>query len=383
MTHILDTVLDKAFPEAGHGYLSEALGMRAQQEKLLLTLASLPDGRMAVAPAVAPRIAQERKKLQRLLALGADIVQHSSGAATILKGPRHGRLYPAAVERYQADLDILFTEELAYVGSLFHLRRLGMVQKAGHITQAPDGRLYASSIFYEPDHMMNRGPDSLVAELHFRAFPITPFSHLDMEAPAVAALDASTRDALVLLAEFIYRDGRTKRFLYRDVLDSLLVFSQLTVEQASALAVALDACVLWIALGLLRAHLDTIGWAACPASLQLLFADPRCPVPPPDYDFYEHQALPYLQSKGRSRQDYQFLFDSYRQINPRDGHAALLTPFEIGARFARGVPVAFRLNAHECGTALLDACDLLAGPPDDRTVVHQRIGVKAPSHPQS
>ena len=271
--------------------------------------------------------------------------------------------------------------QVVVVGAV--LKRRGMVQKAGHVTHAPDGRLYASAIFFEPDQTMNRGPDSLVVELHFRAFPVTPFSHLDMEAPVVAALNADARDALVLLAEFIYRDGRTKRFLYRDVLDSQLVFAQITVEQVAALVLAIDACVLWMAVGLLRAHLDAIGWTNCPASLQLLFADPRCPVPPPDYDFYEHQAFPYLQAMGRSRRDYEFLFESYSQINPRGGNAMTLTPFEIGARFARGVPAAFRLRKDERGTSLLDACNLLAGPPDARVIVHQRIGAQAPSQPQS
>lgn len=375
MIQTLDTFIRQAFPALNKAYISPALGAELQQEKLLLTVASLAGAGMELERSVAARAAQERRKLHRLHALGDAIVDRYAGAASMLKGVRHGSLYPDRVERYQGDLDILMTDESAYVACLAYLTGRGLRHKAGHLTQAIDGGLYASAIFFEPDEAMARGPDSLVVELHLRAFPITPFSHLDMLAPAVAGLAGPARDALVLLAEFVYRDGRTKRFLYRDVLDSLLVFAQISVEQVAALAQAIDACVLWVALGLLRAHLAGLAWVACPASLQLLWADPRCPVPPAGYDFYEHQAWPNLQALGRSRQDYEFLIASYGDINPRDGRPMVLTPFEIGARFARGVPVAFRLrHAGEGAGSLLDACEIVAGPPDARCVVHQRIG---------
>lgn len=372
MNPLFDAFLDRIHP-AGAA-LTESPGAQIQQEKLLPTVASRAP---AMDPVVAERLAQERRKLARLRALGSELVA-AFPTARILKGARYGRLYPDGAERFQGDLDLLIVDEVSYVGCLAALVRRGLTMKSGHLTTAPrDDGLYASAIFFEPDASGARGPDSLVVELHGRAFPITPFSHLDLRAEPVAGLTEAALDALVLLAEFVYRDGRTKRFLQRDMLDSLLVFEQLPPAQLPALASALDHSALWVAAGLLRRQLHRIEWFDWPPALYALFDDPRCVEPPADYDMYEHQAWPFWRQRGATRAQFDAMVSAYGVINPRQGPSTL-TPFEIGLRFARGVPIAFRPRddlADAPAVGLLAGCRLLAGPPDQRLEIHRSIGV--------
>lgn len=382
MSEMLRSFVERTCPEAMGTHLSDRDGERLFTEKMLLTAVDCRGDALALDADVANRLSRERDKVRRLQALGAEIIAAASGDVRILKGDRYGRLYPAGVARYQGDLDVLFADEDAYVRCLHRMLARGLTLKACHLTQADDGGLYASSIFFESDDGIARRPEGLLVELHCRAFPITPFSHVDLRTPAVASLSDAAWDALMLVGEFVYRDGRHKRFVHRDLLDTWLVFSQLNERDGAALAAALDACALWIAVGLLRAHARGFDDFAWPHALTALFDDPRCPEPPADYDLLEHQAVPYLLARGRSRRHYDALMAAYDEINPDAGKPMTLTPFEIGARFGLGVPVACRLAAGRGAHSLLDACDVIAGAADARTVVHTRIGAEAPSTPQ-
>ncbi|ALV05187.1 hypothetical protein [Roseateles depolymerans] len=361
--------------------LGETAGLQLQQEKLLLTVAT-QRGTTLAAPLL-PLLAQERRKLERLRALGTALVQTHAGVR-LLKGERHGALYPTGHDRYQGDLDLLAGDEASFASCLADLTRRGMTMRTGHVTAAPQGEsFYASAIFYEPNADGDRTPDSLVVELHLRAFPITPFSHLDRDAAPIAMLGEDAFDALVLLGEFVYRDGRAKRFLQRDLLDSLLVFDKLSPNDLPAFTGALDDSALWVSLALLRHQLQRIDWYDLPASLDALFNDPRCLDQPADYSMYEHQTWPFWQRRGRTRAQYEAMVSAYGLINPRQDPSEPLSAFEIGLHCARGVPIAFRLREDvlsaldgDCRhVRLLNVCQLVAGPPDRRRVIHPGPGV--------
>lgn len=380
MIDLFTSYLNHACPAAFETPIEGVLAAELHKHKVLLTLATLPEG-VELGVETQAFVADETARILCLRSLGQDIVDQSEGSVQIVKGSRYASLYPDGVFRFQGDLDLLIEDEATYIACLKRLFDAGFIQKASHLTQAKDGGVYASTILFEPEQGNMSGPKSLFVELHLRAFPVTPLSYLNMVDAAHVVLKEEVRSALTLLAEFPHRYAKVQHFTHRDVLDTLLIFSRLHVDDVYSLSGAVSKHFLWSGVALLRRHLRQVKVPKLPESIVILFADARVDVNVEDFDLFEHQAWPYCQSEGRSREEYEFLHSAYGQINTANGEPTTLSDFEVGMCFGRGVPVAIRLDVSNQGSTLLDTCVVLAGPTTARKIVHQRIGESSPIGP--
>ena len=356
--------------------LEETVGHRS-----LPTFATLPFD-MKLPDSVSARVKLEEQRVKRYRALEKQLDELTDGAARAIKGSRFSAFYPEGVLRYQGDLDLLVTTERAYIRCVEQLLEMGLVQKSSHLTLASDGEHYASSIFFEPLIDGQPGPESIYAELHLKGFPITPLSYLDMTSAAFRDLSQDSQNALTYVAELAHRYAKFSQFTHRDVLDSMLLFSRLDAKDLESLREAIGRNVLWVSVSLLGRHLRNVAPPGLPSALLELINDKQAGDPPESYDLFEHQAWPFCRQGGMSRDEYEYLHSAYGEINVAAGDPYSLTPFEVGLRFGRGVPVAMQIVPTPGSSAILDSCVVLAGPANARVPVHQRIGDFSPSPPQ-
>ena len=381
MTDLLESYLRFTVPAAFAGEVSDTLAEELDEEKVLLTLATLAQP-IRVTGATQSRISQDIARIERLGSLAERIIAIANGRVHVIKGSRCADLYPRGTLRYQGDLDLLIDDEPTYLDCLRQLLASGFTQIASHLTQARDGGLYASTKLFDPSDGHGPAPPSLMVELHLRGFPITPLSYLNMVPSSHDQLSPEGWGALTLFAEFVHRYAKFQRFTHRDVIDVLLTFSRLGAADARRLGEVISSNYLWVSVALFRRHLGELSWTEVPDSLATILADPRASTAPENYDPFELQAWPFRRGEGMTRQGYEFLHTAYGRINTPDGEVTQLTAFEIGMCFDRGVPVAIRLGESAVGASVLSACVVLAGPQAKRQIVHQRIGESSPIGPQ-
>jgi len=346
------------------------LAERLRVNKLLLTIISDDAYAIESDPLVRQACDRDEGRIAALKKIASELMACQEGDLRIIKGSRYALRYGSRL-RYQADLDMLACTEAAFIAAGRALRQRGFVQRSGHALFLA-GRAFASAIFYEPDENGLPWVGGLFVELHLHGFPISPLSYLDMTNNEFDALPPVVQDITTLLAEFAYRDGRTKKFLLRDVFDTVLLFSELSRNDFGLLLSAVESNQLWSCVGLLKIFIEGLTDLNVPPLLTELMQHVNAPVPAEEYSLFENQAWPFLAARGLTREGYERLHESYSRLTDASWRKHF-SEFEIGIEYARGVPIAINFRDDGDYHDLLSGCNFLAGPKSERQIINKRI----------
>jgi hypothetical protein len=192
--------------------------------------------------------------------------------------------------------------------------------------------------------------DNFYVEIHLKSFPVTDYSTFYFfDLPR--GLSLAGRNTILLLAEFIYRDGQYKSFTARDMLDSYFAMSLVPSAEWAGIAQVIDENSLWPAV-LITAQCwqqnMTVPKPGILAALMARFMHRRWQG---KYDILEHQCWLACQKRGFQRSEFDAM-DTLREALADDSHPRqqTITLAELEKWMQRGMPVKGRLSAADAST---------------------------------
>jgi Uncharacterised nucleotidyltransferase len=335
--------------------LDEQTAQWLLDEKMLASCAAL------CRPSALPDLARKQLTMARerraaYEALESRLLTTFENAVEVAKGPTFARLYPAHLVREFCDLDLIFGDEHSYLRACGLLSELGFEAELTWLVGTPRG-LVASTAYLRELHLPQGDHFSLRVEMHLKSFPVTAMSTLFLFQECAQLSPPSQRVAL-LLAEFVFRDGRKKRFTVRDLIDVVLLFAGVPRDEYPALSAFLKSNSLSCSLLLLSDYWDRLEGLERPALLQHLAQEHASERWQGEYDYNLHQGFLHLQRRGMDTATYEAMLRVYGAMYQQlDGPRP--EPAELGFWLGIGMPVCARLVNPRADGLLRGGCELL------------------------
>ncbi|MGP2540608.1 nucleotidyltransferase family protein [Pantoea eucalypti] len=275
-----------------------------------------------------------------------------SDALISLKGESFKHYYPQGFQRESRDVDILYKNEKNFIDAHDYLLSLGFKEMFVWMRKT-NNRISSSAKFRLRNNEGDRALDDIYVEIHFNSFPVSNFSNLHFD--ELFSLTEVTRLVVLLIAEFTFRDGVTKKFTLRDMIDVKLTFNLIRQDEWSSLSKLLKQARLEAPLLLLADFWQQEIHESMPPLLAWLNEQYRAVRWYGNYSIIEHQSWPYQQQSGMTRPEFDeivqlhgLLYDSPRQTKKNYSNE------EMALWMEKGMPVVAKYQPTNAGFTLLE-----------------------------
>jgi hypothetical protein len=225
----------------------------------------------------------------------------TSGTFISLKGESFKAFYPEGFQRESRDVDVLYKYESDFISAHEHLLSLGFREMFVWIRKTRNG-MAGSAKFRLKNNAGDRALDDIYVEIHVNSFPVSNFSNLYFS--QLSCLTESIRLIVLLIAEFTFRDGITKKFTLRDMIDVKLAFNLISEKEWVSLytllkQTKLEAPVLLLA-DFWQQEIQE------PMPMLLVWLQQQCSAVrwSGTYSIIENQSWPYQQQYGMTRPEF-------------------------------------------------------------------------------
>jgi hypothetical protein len=322
-------------------------------EKILSTCASVIEGREVSDEA--HRQLEVIHFRRRALLEELESLEEAFGQAVLeIKGPVFAGAYPKPLVRESLDLDLIVRDERTFLDVFGHLTTRGFEEQQTWLVGTQRG-LVASTAYVAKRRMLDGRDVTLRIEVHLKSFPVTAMSPLFLFGD-LCDLSQAVRDATLLFAEFVFRDGKKKAFTARDLVDSLVLLAAVDKEEWQALDAVLHRNCLSPGVLLLADYWEQLVGLSRPPLLDYLSGRHESERWDGEYDFDLHQGCRYLERKGMTAEVYESMLGVYEAANLSNDVSARasISAIELGYYMGLGMPVLVRV-------ADPSACGLLKG----------------------
>lgn len=275
-----------------------------------------------------------------------------SDSLITLKGESFKHFYPQGFQRESRDVDILYKNEKDFIEAHDYLLSLGFKEMFVWVRKT-NNSIASSAKFRLRNNAGERALDDVYVEIHFNAFPVSNFSNLYFN--QLCALTEAMRLVVLLIAEFTFRDGVTKKFTLRDMMDVKLTFNLIKKEEWDSLSNLLKQAKLEAPLLLLADFWQKEIHEPMPPLLAWLYEQYHAVCWDGHYSIIEHQSWPYQQQSGMARQDFDelvqlhgLLYDSPRQTTRK------YSTEEMTWWMEKGMPVVAKYEPANAGFTVLE-----------------------------
>jgi Uncharacterised nucleotidyltransferase len=277
------------------------------------------------------------------------------GPCKAIKGDRIAAAYPSNLFRESRDLDLMVRDEPDFIQLCEHFEAQGYEPCFNWLFGTPRGT--AASAKYRRDLPVQSRIESVYVEVHMKSFPVTPYSNFFVF-DELAKRPENQQDLAYLIAEFIYRDGRTKRFTGRDVLDASLLLAAVPREQWEEFAAFIEDEMLAPGVLLLVDHWRArVPWPM-PETLDWLGHHLKAQRWTGPYHILEHQSWPACRKRGMDRATFDFILETSETLYQGGSGVVALTDTELFYWLGTGLPVPCRL-AKASSSKVLEAFEPL------------------------